>query len=211
MLEQDGTVVAQSSGGLLAYQIDEGFEGESAIVFATHRTKAKSDGAAELGLNYVEIQSCRRVPELDAYAPGPVPPLVLFQRGWWFECAHCTQPIRPGQLADDAQPCEANGWLYCTPNCRALRHALERRSEAAEAALIELVTTRYPAATQIRTRVVNGILQGEDGTFGGSWATFRLPEFKHPVAYQFGHPGLVVSGEDQARYLDLYHPREILS
>lgn len=204
MLEQGSpATVLKASGDLMAFQVDEGHGGESVVVFARCRNDARHIGAAQIGIGYVEVESCRRQPDLDVFAPGPVPALALLERGWWFECSHCAATVSGERRRPDQAPCESEGRIYCSRGCRALDHAKERHRDAAEAALVELVTTRYPQATSIRVRVASTTLERDDAAFGASWASFRLPGFRHPVAYQFGHPELVTSPEDAESSADV--------
>lgn len=208
MLEQerDG-VVAMDAAELQAFQVDEGFDGESTVVFASSRNQAKHLGAQALGIPYMDVESCRRKPEFDGFSPGPIPPLVLLASGWWFECSHCGERVtRAGDSSDEfsGEACESNGHIYCSRSCLGLRLAYERARDAAEAALCELVTTRFPGATVLRTRIAGRNLERADAVFGASWATFQLDGLQHPAAYQFGSDDLVVSPTDDAAYRERY-------
>ncbi len=70
-----------------AYTVDDDGEG-AVVVFAEKNVVARRIGANELGCAFGDV-SCCRAPDLDSYAPGPVPPLILWDAGWWFGCQRC--------------------------------------------------------------------------------------------------------------------------
>lgn len=201
MLER-GAAGARSSSPepLMAFKIDEGHDGDSTIVFASTRNEAKYKGASMLGIDYLDIVSCTRAPDLDTFAPGPVPALVLMRCGWWFECAQCRATVGPamdGAAVGVDGPREDAGAVYCGTGCMVRSAAHDRARAAAENALVEIITTRYPDATEIRTRVFSDVLVREgEADHGPSWATFRLPGLKHSAGYVFGSSALLVSKDD---------------
>lgn len=64
---------------------------EGTIVFARHNIVARREGANELNLDFDQVESCRRAPELDGYAAqGRVPLRVLVEEhGWMTLCCYC--------------------------------------------------------------------------------------------------------------------------
>lgn len=73
---------------LKAYEVYDGGD-NWATVFATNGATARRKGASECECEFNEVNHCRRKPELDQYAPGPVPPLAMIAMGWHYECGHC--------------------------------------------------------------------------------------------------------------------------
>lgn len=133
---------------LKAYEVRDDGEGYCIITFATNSATARREGASELGTDWDSIESCTRKPEFDSYAPGPVPPLVLIEHGWWFECQRCGIRVSSEMdevLDDDSldpadfvpQPAGNNG-VFCSAACAAESMAEKRLHEVAEANLIEV-------------------------------------------------------------------------
>lgn len=94
------------------------------ITFARSGVAARREGANELNIDFEEVESCRRMPELDGYAgkPGGVPMRLLVERhGWSQECGHCERRVYSDQ--------EARVWLSgdqvcCTPECAEKREKI---------------------------------------------------------------------------------------
>lgn len=126
---------------LKAYSVQDGEHG--VIVFATSGIAARRMGANELNTEFECIESCRRVQWADDYASaGAVPPLVLIDHGWWFECSNCGVKVcsDSGDYDKDIphEPVADGDAVYCKPYCRdaALKDRAEReaRKEAAKQA-----------------------------------------------------------------------------
>lgn len=95
-----------------AYQVSDGNDG-CVIQFATNSATARREGANEIGCEWEDIDYCNRRPHLDAYAPGPVPPEVLIDAGWWFECGRCYSHVNE----DTALRVIVGPQAYCCPAC----------------------------------------------------------------------------------------------
>jgi hypothetical protein len=197
---------------LKAYEVrnDYADEGGCVIEFATNCATARREGASAMDADWTDVTSCRRAPQFDAYAPGPVPPLILIENGWWFECLHCSVKVdSDGEAWDDEgellPPLEpvAHGLtgVFCSPACCGKHGAEMRMRAAAKVALCELVQTRHPEAEIIRAHVYGDHLQPEHGY---SVATFRLPGLQHSVEYHFGDTHYWVARGDQAEFARLY-------
>lgn len=194
---------------LKAYQVNASYEGGSVVVYATSSAAARREGAAELDTDFEGVESCRRAPELDGYAPGPVPPMVLLQNGWWFECVNCGTRVSLDREEDgDGQPldpCVSGQSVYCTRACRAARFVYERQRQAAQSALVEWVEARYPEAVTIHPHVYGQSLEKVDlGKPVRSSVTFTLPELRYPVSWEFGHSQIKVSRCDVDMFRALY-------
>ena len=87
-----------------AYTVTEDDEGRSVVVFAKSGAEARRMGGHEHGLTFEEVDSCRRSPEFDAYVDaGKVPPLVMIEHGWWFECDYCGHRVDSGAEGPDGE------------------------------------------------------------------------------------------------------------
>jgi hypothetical protein len=138
---------------LKAYVIrDDGGDGECCIRFAKHAVVARREGANELNADFESVE-CRRADYLDEYAPGPVPPLVLIEHGWWFECVGCGQRVTDGSCHDDDEekphePVAFGNWgICCSERCKseyiAEREEIKQREIAAIAAMTEEACRRW--------------------------------------------------------------------
>jgi hypothetical protein len=195
---------------LKAYEVREPDEGHCVIKFATSSAAARREGAAELDTEWEGIESCRRKPQFDSYAPGPVPPLALIEHGWWFECHHCGIKVDAdgeewdddGELLPPLEPV-AHGLtgVFCTPACCGKHGAKMRMRQAAEAALCEVVQARFPQAEILRAHVYGDHLQREQGY---SVASFRLPGLQYSVDYHFGDTHYFVARGDADAFHALY-------
>lgn len=203
---------------LLAYMVNEPHEGHAVICFATNSATARREGAAELGTDWHGIESVRRRPSLDQYAPGPVPPLVLIDDGWWFECSYidCGRRVSNDTYDDDdedqeeREPVSIGRSVFCCVAHAAKQLAWRRGRAAAEAALCELIYTRMPAAEIVRLHVYGDRLEPpeyQDGRLVGGikcLANFKLPGLMYPVTYHFGETHYYVSPIDAERFRELY-------
>ncbi|MGV7193765.1 hypothetical protein [Xanthomonas axonopodis] len=188
---------------LKAYQVDH--YDQSVIIFDTSSVAARRRGAIEMDCDFSEVESCRRAPGLDAYAPGPVPPLAMISNGWWFECANCGCRIDDETVEDEGlQPIEAGEFVFCSRACWAERAAQVRRREAAVAAICEIVQTQFPRAQIIRAHVCDHRLEKAD-QHGGTLSScdFRLHGLQHVQSYRF-REGYFIANGDIDRFHALY-------
>jgi len=58
---------------LKAFEVRDNDEGNCVIAFATNGAAARREGGNDLNLEFEDVESCRRAPWADEYAPGPVP------------------------------------------------------------------------------------------------------------------------------------------
>lgn len=96
---------------------DEDYEPLAVVVFAASDDAAIRKGAAELGLEQESV-SCQEATELNRYAPGPVPPLVLIAHGWMFECGGCVERLDQDALEEKPRHLQRGENVYCSPWCR---------------------------------------------------------------------------------------------
>lgn len=91
---------------LVAYSVQADESG--CIRFARSGAQARREGANELEEEFEYIHSCRRAPQFDQYAPGPVPEEALWKSGWRFFCCGCDR-----QCWDDSLGKMIGGLAYC--------------------------------------------------------------------------------------------------
>lgn len=195
---------------LKAYVIYEDSEGNCAVVFATNSATARREGAGELNLSFEEVESCRREPAFDQYAPGPVPLHATLAAGWWHECGHCGVRFDQDErnYGDDEDredafdPVEdARHINYCSPTCMMEEWAERREQSARINATIEACLIRWPDATAISA-----------GRYGKAWpdsglewrAQFTLPGLEYPVHWAPGATTASVSQVDHGEFKRLY-------
>lgn len=194
---------------LKAYMVTDTYEGHASVEFAHHAVVARREGANELNTEFDAV-TCRRAPQFDHFAPGPVPRMALIEDGWWFECSNCYRRAeeRDWDDVDDPRPMEpcVNGQdlVFCCKACRAEHGAKRRAREDATDALCELIYTRFPAA-HIRSTHVYGerLEKAEKGGGILSSASFDLPGLQHGVEFRFGE-GFFVAATELDAYTSLY-------
>lgn len=195
---------------LKAYVVHEDGEGNCAIVFANNGATARREGGNELNLSFEEVDSCRREPAFDQYAPGPVPLHATLAAGWWHNCQHCavmfTEDGRDDEDEDerehDFNPVQdARRNNYCCPACMMKQWAEHRDRTARQVAAIEATLVRRPMAT--------GVTSGE---YSRGWphrdteirAQFTLPCVRYPVNWVPGANTVTVSQCDLEEFTRLY-------
>lgn len=199
---------------LKAYVVREDSEGSCAIVFATNGAAARRDGGNELNISFEEVDSCRREPAFDQYAPGPVPLHATLAAGWRHECSHCGARFDQDErnYGDDEdredafEPVQdANCYTFCSPTCMMQHWAERRERKARECSAIEAALTRWPMAA--------GVTAGE---YYKGWpsngyemrAQFMLPGLKYPVTWAPGDSTAMVSQCDVDEFTRLYGIKE---
>lgn len=108
------------SDALKAYVVTEVCDGMGGVVFARFHAQARREGSYEYGDGDWDSVECRRAPEFDQYAPGPVPILSLLEHGWWMECSECQRRIDQEEVEVMRRPpvIIGNTRLFCSPWCR---------------------------------------------------------------------------------------------
>lgn len=199
------------SNPLKAYMVREPDEGNCVVVFATNSATARREGGDELGISFEEVESCRREPSFDQYAPGPVPLHATLAAGWWHECQHCQVRFdadgRSGEEEDDEpehpfEPVQdAKRSNYCCPACVMLEWAERRERKAREAAAVEAAAVRWPTATRITAfeRYEHHPIRAHH------WeATITLPGVEDPVSWRIGAGTVNVSQRSVGDFKRLY-------
>jgi len=213
--------VSENGKPLKAYQVDhyEGPEEGSVIVFATSNAPARRMGASELNLDWDSVESCRRAPHFDQYAPGPVPVDVMIEAGWRFACDRweCQQPISHDYIDDDGDEIDTAGsyivrgrQVFCTQECLARHDASMRARMAAKDALIELVESKFPGSRVTRVHVFHDRLEPSEPHRGAKCsANFTFPGAKYGATYIFGEGDVAhVSQIDVSAFEALYRVKE---
>lgn len=193
---------------LKAYTVTDDFEGYGSLQFARHAVVARRNGADDLGVEF-EYVTCRRSPEFDTYAPGPVPPLVMIENGWSFECGHCGRRVW-SDMADDLEsdgfdpadftPVMDRSIVFCSAACMAADHERRRKHDMTTAAMTELVETLLPGAEVVRVTVCDGYDYGR----GKHTATFRFPGGQYPAEYRHHDSAYYVAASDHAAFSAAY-------
>lgn len=116
------------------------------IIYATSSAAARRLGANEIGIDFQDVESCRRAPYLDEYlgTNGPAPKLLIEQYGWRFECGNCFGSV--DELVEE-RVYDKNEWPYCCAVCLDADEKKQAASKAAKEALKAAVTQRWPGAT----------------------------------------------------------------
>ncbi|WP_176079359.1 hypothetical protein [Paraburkholderia tropica] len=194
-----------------AYKVDlESHDAFSCIVFASNSASARRAGASELDACWEDVELCRRAPAYDQYAPGPVPYGVLIADGWWFECHGCTQTViddsthdADGAVLQEGTYVVRAQHVFCSQECLARHDASARMNVAAQAALIELVETKFPGSKIDSVYVYGDKLEASETGLGAlSIAYFTFPGAQGLAEYRFGD-GAYVSRMD----LELFESR----
>lgn len=199
---------------LKAYEVREDFEGHCVIRFATNNATARREGAQELEIEWESVEHCIRKPEFDAYAPGPVPPTVLLEHGWWMECQECSIRIDLDSEPEDDdgnpiefEPVDYGKRVFCCPTCQGIYFAKARANQAARAALVELIHTKFPGCTIERIHVYGERLEQAEKDYASgvhASAHFKFPGAQYGATYHFGDPMTYVSSVDAEAFKALY-------
>lgn len=192
---------------LKAYEVRDPDEGNCVVVFSEHSVTARREGAAELGCEFEEVESCTRAPQFDEYAPGPVPLHATLASGWWHSCCGCYCTFDAdglcGDLDEDEQleiePVEdSKGQAYCSAGCMMASWASRRDQKARECAAIELVLAQWPDAIKVYVHST-----GRDSlAFNASIVT--LPSLTHGVCWHIGSATATVYPTDVEAFNALY-------
>ncbi|PRF55362.1 hypothetical protein [Burkholderia multivorans] len=209
---------AISAKPLKAYRVDESGEGYGCVVFATNSAAARREGASELSTDWECIDSCRRAPQFDQYAPGPVPIEALIESGWWFECHGCGARVSNDyQYDDDGNEIEPGAYVvrkqrvFCCQECLARDDAKRRANVAAQDALIELVEAKFPGCTIQRVHVYGERLEPSEPHGGHKCvAYFTFPGSRYAATYVFGEGNVAhVPQVDVDAFVELYRKPEL--
>lgn len=177
-------------GRLKAYQVDC-YDTGSVIVFETNGAAARRSGGGELGLDFEEVESCRRKPEYDKYADTKeVPRRVLFNDGWRFECCHCGK--RVDVYSDEVEPDQVifddSGFVYCHKTCQMAYYQSTLTEKKRIEAVIEWCSIKYPSAIYIEP----------SETYRGSRVHFKLPSSNGFYEQAVGSDTVNASTDDDA-------------
>lgn len=103
---------AQKKSTPVAYQVEEGADGEHVIVFATSGAAARRIGGEMLGIEFSDVSGCRRAHWADEYVGKPyIPAKAYHDAGWWLSCRCCGAHV---YADDDAMaPVYEDRFVYC--------------------------------------------------------------------------------------------------
>jgi hypothetical protein len=198
-------------GPLKAYSVTETTEGTGGIVFANCNAAARREGASIHGDGDWDSVECSRRPEFDAFAPGPVPDIEMWRRGWWFHCS-CGQRIddnfgyaldpefgdvdydRKAPNARD-EPITYRGSLFCNHWCvqRSAERAARERRDARMCAYIAQLA--LPAGCEVIEGYPNSRYEPvkQEGVPSWRWpsrhfkvwsAKFKFPGAKYHATFE---------------------------
>jgi len=142
---------------LKAYLVDTGDDEGAQIYFASTPGRAKARAAGEDGIEFVEVGSCKRMPQFDQYAATGIPAKAYIQNGWWLECwgchLRCSEEMDEDVEDDDGNPIACDGPIYrghngiwCSTQCQQRydeRKAEEKRLNDAD---IAATLAKWPLA-----------------------------------------------------------------
>jgi hypothetical protein len=180
-------------------------EDEGHIVFATRGVVARRNGANKMGIEFDEVETCRRSPEFDQYADtGVVPVKAQIAAGWRIECQHCYQYV--GIDTEDAQY-ESDSIVYCCTACMMHEWTKQVREAHHAQATIDAACERWPGITPLKTtgcmkfgKSVHfkfpGGTQGASWTLGDDFLTL-LPDDHAAWAAFVGKPVEIVTGRER--------------
>lgn len=108
-----------------AYHVGENGDGEHVIVFATSGAAARRRGGDQLGLDFADVEFCRRASWADQYADAPfIPAQAYLENGWWQECGSCWNMLSQDSEDDDGNPIEivfSGRDCYCNAGCQSAK------------------------------------------------------------------------------------------
>ncbi|MCK9394173.1 MAG: hypothetical protein M0Q44_01100 [Methylobacter sp.] len=178
---------------LKAFEVRDNDEGHCTIQFATNSATARREGASELNVDWESVESCRRKPEFDSYAPGPVPPLVLIAHGWHFECSECYRQVSDDMGEDlEAEDLNPNDFVprghgkhgvFCSEACEEKHTEDLRLNKDAKAELLRIFNEKFPGATVQHVHVFGNKLEPSEPGFCG-----------HRCSVSFTFPGATHGG-----------------
>lgn len=141
---------------LKCYLVDTGDDEGAQIYFASSPGRAKAQAASEDGIEFVEVGSCKRQPQFDQYAPGPIPAKAYIENGWWLECfgchLRCSEEMHEDVEDEDGNLIACDGPIYrgnavwCSTQCQQRydeHRAEEKRLNDAD---IDATLAKWPLA-----------------------------------------------------------------
>ena len=119
------------------------------VVFDTRHVSARRHGACEMGCEFSEVESCRRAPHFDGYAPGPVPVSALLAAGWRYECSNCCCSVYQGAFYDSGEPMAPmldGDQVFCSKACQEGQRKLFEDQERLERDAGDEARRRWPGS-----------------------------------------------------------------
>lgn len=146
---------------LKAYLVDTGDDEGAQIYFGSSPGRAKARAAGENGIDFVEVGSCKRMPQFDQYAETGIPAKAYIDNGWWLECwgcnLRCSEEMDEDVEDDDGNSISCDGPIYrgrngiwCSTQCQQRydeRKAEEKRLNDAD---IAATLAKWPLAEHVQ-------------------------------------------------------------
>lgn len=155
------------------------------IIFAKSHVEARRVAAGELGCEFQEVESCRRLPMLDKYAAtGKVPAKDLIENhGWWFECAGCGTRVDAENFDYETETHReavyAGEDVYCCHRCKSAEDhriaEIKRLEEEVTVAALE----KWPGIAIVHAN-------GHVNRFQKAFVDFRYPGGKYSARWNLG-------------------------
>ena len=183
-------MTSTKSAELKAYAVQNDEHG--CIVFESNSALARRGGANVLGCDWEDIESCRRAQWADPYATQRrVPPLIMMEHGWWFECGHCGVQVSSDSCGHDDDgneiphtPVVDGDIVYCTQLCMDKEKLEQEIIQAHADAATQAVTNAYPGVHVLWV----GTRHGTDGTA----VSFTFPGGQRAVDWVVGEETVLV-------------------
>jgi hypothetical protein len=183
---------------LKAFIAHDGDEGWS-VQYATNGAAARREAAGEFGCDFRDVESCKRAPSLDQYAPGPAPAHALIDIGWSYECGCCGRSVSNDLLEEvedegldpaDFEITTRGDWAFCSRTCMGKFDEERRAAKRAMNAAIEAASLRFPFADKIFAH-----RQGfRDAREVSVW--FSFPGGEAPAHWRVGQPTVDIIQKD---------------
>lgn len=133
---------------IVTLEADDPQDQASCVVFAPDDESSILLGWPRLGAEGPEACSTARSPEFDPWSgKGEVPPLVLLQHGWRFECHGCGASLPDDDDEDDGcldSTVEHGRFVYCSEACRSSQIAEIMRVNASFEEFQQAVKQKWP-------------------------------------------------------------------
>lgn len=126
---------------LKAFCVSNESEGQSTVIFAKYNIVARRQGAQELNTEFDSV-SCRRSPNFDQFAPGPVPVEAQLLAGWRFECGHCYK-----EVTSQGSYAISDERVYCCSECAQAATTEKNADDAHMASFKEKIAGQAPFAS----------------------------------------------------------------
>lgn len=175
-----------------AYTVTDGGD-YTTLVFAKSGIAARRIGAGELGLDFEDIESCRRTYWADQYADTMQVPIEAYiNNGWWFECYQCCTGVSEEMYNYDKEepliPVYEKDVVFCTPECKHHHEEEKRQIKADEDRARAVVEEKFPGCEMLHK------------DYSKDRVIFTFPGGERSVHWVIGEDTVMVSLCDQEKW-----------